>query len=303
MRIVLSHASEQHKLAAQLATALREQGHRVFVDRDDLPPGRSFHDRIRGAIEHSDYFIFLISPDSVRAGKYTNNELEFARKRWRSPGGYVLPVLVAPTPMEDIDPYLRAILLHEPKGDLIAAVLAVTAEHSRRKPSPALLALAAVPVLVVMALILYFSGGDPSRLVDVPMCAPYSALKRPAWRERYLQEASLAQREDWRSRYASAIPLYYVIVTSADTTQTVEEAELSTRKLRDRFPTLDFDTILTARIDGQNQRWAVVMASRLREKRVACDARKVGLLCAVLEGTYVYLIPGQNQPGRVVSDC
>jgi hypothetical protein len=43
-----------------------------------------------------------------------------AKKRWRHPGGHVLPVMVAPTPKEAIPAYLRAVTILEPRGDVVA---------------------------------------------------------------------------------------------------------------------------------------------------------------------------------------
>ena len=39
MRIFPSYASEHHAVAEEVALALRNEGHIVFFDRDDLPPG------------------------------------------------------------------------------------------------------------------------------------------------------------------------------------------------------------------------------------------------------------------------
>jgi hypothetical protein len=90
--IFLSYSSAQGEIAARIELALKGEGHAVFRDRSSLPPGESFDERIRNAIEESDLLVFLISRDSVAAGRYTLTELKFAEQKWPHPGGRVLPV-------------------------------------------------------------------------------------------------------------------------------------------------------------------------------------------------------------------
>ena len=53
MNVFLSYASEDRGTAADIRHALEHDGHDVFFDRDDLPPGEDFHARIRRGIEKS----------------------------------------------------------------------------------------------------------------------------------------------------------------------------------------------------------------------------------------------------------
>jgi TIR domain len=126
MRIFMCYASEQHNLAARLAAALRGQAHEVFLDRDDLPPGHSFDDRIRQAIKKCHLFIFLISPHAVEQNAYTLSELKFAREKWPNPGSHVLPVMAVETPFDTIPGYLSNLTILRPEGNLVAEVLAET---------------------------------------------------------------------------------------------------------------------------------------------------------------------------------
>jgi hypothetical protein len=105
--------------------------HEVFIDRADLEPGKSFDTKLRNAIEACDLFLFLISPESVAAGSYALSELSIAQDRWRRPGGHVLPVMVATTPTDAIPPYLRAVTILVPQGDVVAETLA-TVDNIRR---------------------------------------------------------------------------------------------------------------------------------------------------------------------------
>jgi hypothetical protein len=120
MRIFLSHANEDKQAAEAIAFSLRSRGHSVFVDRDELPPGDSYDHRIERAVRSSDAFIFLISPASVASGRYTLTELSYARRRWPSPAGRVLPVVIRKTSMDDIPSYLKAVTLLEPLGNITA---------------------------------------------------------------------------------------------------------------------------------------------------------------------------------------
>ncbi|HSD60679.1 MAG TPA: SUMF1/EgtB/PvdO family nonheme iron enzyme, partial [Burkholderiales bacterium] len=122
MRIFLSYASEDRSLVEPVALALRAQRHKVFVDRDSLPPGEEYDIRIRKAIEESQLFIFFVSPESLDAGSYTLTELDIAQKTWAHPAGRVLPVVLRRVGMEELPPYLAAVTLFEPAGNLSATV-------------------------------------------------------------------------------------------------------------------------------------------------------------------------------------
>ena len=144
MRVFVSYASEQRTTADRIANGLRQAGHRVFFDRDALQPGDGYDDAIRREIEKSDLFVFLVSPQSVESGGYALTELGFARKRWLNPSGRVLPVMVAATPIEAIDPYLRSVSILSPKGDVVAEVLGRVSDiHRRRRLRLGMLAVAA----------------------------------------------------------------------------------------------------------------------------------------------------------------
>jgi tRNA A-37 threonylcarbamoyl transferase component Bud32 len=110
MQLFVSYSSKYRNRAQEVAVKLRAKGHEVFVDKDALPAGRPYDDAIREAINHCDLFIFLISPEALKEGCYTLTELGYAKKRWPDPTSRVLPVMVADTDFEDIDPYLSGTL-------------------------------------------------------------------------------------------------------------------------------------------------------------------------------------------------
>src|SRR4051812_22133948 len=122
MRIFLSYASEQRQVAEPIAFALRGRGHKVFFDKEDLPPAGNYDAQIEAAVRSSDFMIFLISPESVSAKRFTLTELLFARRKWHSARDHVLPVLVAPTPLSQIPAYLTSVQILSPEGNLAAEV-------------------------------------------------------------------------------------------------------------------------------------------------------------------------------------
>jgi hypothetical protein len=120
MKIFLSYASEDRPTAEAIAFSLRDRRHEVFLDRDDLSAGEGFDKSIEQAVNKSNIFIFLISPESVAEGRYTLTELTFVRQKWPSPSGHVLPVRVRATPRDQIPPYLKAVTILEPHGNVAA---------------------------------------------------------------------------------------------------------------------------------------------------------------------------------------
>ncbi|PWB47077.1 MAG: hypothetical protein C3F18_12225 [Nitrosomonadales bacterium] len=124
MKIFISYASEERPIADELAVRLRTEGHTVFLDKDNLPEGEGYDAQIREAIATCDLYLFLVSPLSVQPGRYTMTELKFAREQFPNPRGRVLPVMAKPTPFSDIPPYLSAITLLQPQGNLVAETVA-----------------------------------------------------------------------------------------------------------------------------------------------------------------------------------
>jgi hypothetical protein len=150
MRIFLSHASEQRSQAERLALALQARRHQVFLDIDDLPPSGDYQSRIQAAIQQCDLFCFLISPESVAAGRFTLSEVGFARRRWPDPTGRVVPIMVAKVPIDSVPPYLRAVSIFSPEGDLVAdSVVAIEALRPKRSRALAF-GLAGVGIVAVV---------------------------------------------------------------------------------------------------------------------------------------------------------
>jgi TIR domain len=123
MRVFISFASEDRPIAEDIHLALTGVGFETFFDRVALPTAREYHGRIQAAVGQSDVFIFLASPDSVKAGTYAVTELKYAQEKWRHPDGYVVPVRIRGVPWDAIPVYLRAVTVLEPQGNVPAEVL------------------------------------------------------------------------------------------------------------------------------------------------------------------------------------
>lgn len=92
--VFISYASEDRDAAYKINLALQERGFTTFFDRDKLQEGEGYHREICDQVFRSEVFVFLVSQHSLAAGRYTLNELEYARKKWTHPRGHVVPVLV-----------------------------------------------------------------------------------------------------------------------------------------------------------------------------------------------------------------
>jgi hypothetical protein len=168
MRIFLSYASEHRNVAEPIAFTLRGRGHRVFLDKDDLPPGKSYDDQIAQAIEDSDLFIFLISPESVDKGRFTLTELGFARQKWPVASRNILPVVIKPVDFGDIPNYLKAVSVLEPVGNVAAEVSNAVQRLGHGAPVRVVL-----PIMAALGLLSgVFGGLLPSFLPVLPIGAP-----------------------------------------------------------------------------------------------------------------------------------
>ena len=151
--IFLSYPSSLEETAARLELSLKGEGYAVFRDRSALPPGESYDARIHAAVQESDLFVLLITPDSVSPGRYTLTELKFAEERWGHPAGRVLPVMAEPTPIESIPAFLKAVTILKPQGNLVAEVTAavrrLTAPWWRRMLEPRRLVPAVIAALLL----------------------------------------------------------------------------------------------------------------------------------------------------------
>ncbi len=149
MKLFITYASEDRSVADELAVRLRTEGHIVFLDKDSLPETEGYDARIRQAIAECDLYVFLISPNSVKAGRYTLTEMKFAREQFLNPKGRVLPVMIQLTPFGDIPAYLSAVTVLQPEGHTVAETVAQIGKIKRSKRAR-LLRLAGLAVVLAI---------------------------------------------------------------------------------------------------------------------------------------------------------
>lgn len=122
-KIFIAYAREDQDIAERVAHALRgRKAYDVFFDEAELRAATNYDVRIREAIETSDLMVFLISPDSVASGRFPLTELRIAREKWPSARGRVLPVMIRPTPDEEVPNYLGAVVILKPEGNAAAEI-------------------------------------------------------------------------------------------------------------------------------------------------------------------------------------
>ncbi len=175
MKLFISYPSDQKDLAERLRLALEAEDHEVFTDRSELKEGEPYHEALREAIEGADALVFLITPRAIRPGSYALTELDIAQRRWRTPGGHVLPVIAQPTPVEDIPPYLRSVTLLQPKGDLVAETVAAVARLRRGLPLRALSIAAVVLALAAAGGTLAYRHAEQQRVAEQARLARQAA--------------------------------------------------------------------------------------------------------------------------------
>jgi formylglycine-generating enzyme required for sulfatase activity len=169
MKIFLSYASQDREIAQSIHRALLEQGHDVFFDREDLPPGEEFHTQIRRAIDGSDLFVFLISESAIDAGSYTLNELDIAEKNLKQASGRLLPVLLKPIPVDQIPIFAKSVTLLQSPGNIPAAVAeAVSRIASKQRRSLLWKAVGGAVAVALIGVGVWFARttGEPASTVN-----------------------------------------------------------------------------------------------------------------------------------------
>jgi len=129
MDIFISYAHEQRSIGGEVHASLSARGFDVFFDRTDLKTGEEYDRRIKTAVEASDLFVCLISPEFVRPGNYTMTEVAIRQRACPNPSGKVLPVMAKATLLKKVDPYLRAVTILYPQGNLAAEVSAAVEDR------------------------------------------------------------------------------------------------------------------------------------------------------------------------------
>lgn len=132
-RIFICHASEDSATAERIHLALVGLKHKVFYDKQSLPPGGDYHSRIEAAIRCCHVFIFLATRQSLAPGRFTLNELSLAQQRWPSPNDRVLPVTLDGLAPSELPNYLQATTVLAATGNTPAAVRLAVEDMLKRQ--------------------------------------------------------------------------------------------------------------------------------------------------------------------------
>lgn len=102
--LFISYAREQLGFVRSLRAELTSRGYEVWVDEEGIPPTVEWHQEIYSAIESSNAFIFVISPDSAKS-RVCRMELDHAVRHNKR----ILPLVQTETDEEEIPESLRAL--------------------------------------------------------------------------------------------------------------------------------------------------------------------------------------------------
>lgn len=134
--VFISYASEQREVAEDINSVLTIEGYDVFFDKAKLKPAGGFDPAIRRHIDRCHILVFLISPAVVeKEASYALTELALAQKKWPSPVGRILPVVVEQTSRDKIPAYLRRVTPLHTEGDIAAEVAAEIHRLAQRNDS------------------------------------------------------------------------------------------------------------------------------------------------------------------------
>lgn len=75
--VFLSHASQDVRLAQQVADVLRKHGVPTFFSATKIRGSQQWHDEIGSALARCDWFLLLLSPHAVKS-KWVKRELMYA---------------------------------------------------------------------------------------------------------------------------------------------------------------------------------------------------------------------------------
>src|SRR5579859_4879470 len=100
--VFVSYSRRDSEFVARLAQSIEDRGKSVWLDVEGIADGEVFPEAIKRAIEQSDAFVFVITPESVRSS-YCENEVEYARDISKR----IVPVLREGVPDSELPAEIR----------------------------------------------------------------------------------------------------------------------------------------------------------------------------------------------------
>ncbi len=129
--VFISHAAEDKELAEDLYHALERQGYTAYLDKKVLTVGKEFNAEIEKYVNKSDYFVFLISPESIQEGTYALTELRYAETKWGKQSEGIIPVMVRPVEAKALPAFLRQLTFFSTAGNVTAEVVSEINKRTR----------------------------------------------------------------------------------------------------------------------------------------------------------------------------
>jgi hypothetical protein len=164
MKVLVAGPPELRALAERVARGLADAGHHAAADASAAGgwPRRSLAQPAR----RPEVVVLLIAPGTLGEDSRSRHHLERAARRWPDPAGRVIPLLIRPTPLDEIPPYLRSVTLIVPAGDPTADVLSELVQLSERRTSRLLrrsvLLTAGLAVVVTIGAVLAARSARPA---------------------------------------------------------------------------------------------------------------------------------------------
>ena len=100
--VFVSYSRRDGEFVRRLVDALGERGKQAWVDVEGIRDAEVFPERLRSAIEESDGFVFVISPDAVTS-EYCEQEVEHALELNKR----IVPLLLRPVADSDVPEGVR----------------------------------------------------------------------------------------------------------------------------------------------------------------------------------------------------
>jgi hypothetical protein len=112
--LFLSHSGLDREFVAALAEILRRHGIPVWYSQTDILGAQQWHDEIGAALQRCDWFILVLSPDSVES-MWVKRELLFALQKNRLENR-IIPLLYRPCNFERLSWVLSSLQLVDFQG-------------------------------------------------------------------------------------------------------------------------------------------------------------------------------------------
>jgi hypothetical protein len=97
--VFISHSDRDRQFVSDLVEILRRHGIPVWYSRTNLVGARQWHDEIGAALRRCDWFIIVLSPESVKS-MWVKRELFFALRQKRL-DDKIIPMLYQPCDYEE----------------------------------------------------------------------------------------------------------------------------------------------------------------------------------------------------------